>query len=315
MADSKNAKVNVIGIAPKMQGEDPRYGNWFLIDESGNFSLDRTITATIWLVGGGCDGVDGIWNGNRIISQGNPDIDTGTGTSYSGGGGDGGCVFTTMNVSIPKGVTLTSVIAQSNDKIGTSLNVSGALFRCDQPGYVLEYGGKGGELPMAEAKQPWADQSKAKLPDKGQNGVLTPYGYVGSSGGGGAVCNGISNATNGGKGGTGAGGGTSHQTPGTSATNYGCGGGGGAICGNIAKGQKGGKGKQGCIIIAYVIEQPTLIVQKHYKRVCNTHRSCNTDYYSNNSRKTCCSSGNGSNRSPYASDYTDTIRINTNKSK
>lgn len=318
MADNKNVQVTVSGITPAKTGKDAQYGNWFLIDQSGEFSLDKPVTATIWLVGGGCDGTAGIWNGNEIWSTGNPKVNTGTGTSYSGAGGDSGYVFFVMNVEIPKNQTLTSVIAERNNKSGTSLDVSGLILRCNQSGSFYQEGGKGGSIPKADTDQQWADQGKVVLPEKGVDGTNTPYGYVGSSGGGGAVCNGISNATNGGKGGIGAGSGTSHQQPGTNATNYGCGGGGGAVCGNIAGGQLGGLGKQGCIIIAYTIEQKPLIVQKHYKRVCNTHKTCNTDYYSNNSRKTCCGNGGcgcGNSKSANASDYIDTIHIGSSNKK
>lgn len=312
---SNNTQVTVSGIAPARTGKDVQYGNWFLIDQSGDFSIDKSITATIWLVGGGCDGTAGEWNGNDISAIGVPIPNTGTGVSYSGAGGDGGYVFSVMNVNIPKNQTLTSVIAERNNKSGTSLDIGGLVLNCDQSGYTAQYGGEGGSIPQADTDQQWADQSKAVLPGKGENGVNTPYGYVGSSGGGGAVCNGIASATNGGKGGTGAGSGTNHRSPGTSATNYGCGGGGGAICGYVAQGQFGGLGKQGCIIIAYKVDQPTFVIQKHYRRVCNTRKSCNADYYSNSSRTSCCGCGSGNSNGVSVADYTDSIHINTGKVK
>ncbi len=365
MADKNNVEVTVSGIVPSQKGSDPEYGNWFIIDESGEFSVDKNIIATIWIVGGGCDGGSGIWNGNRIDVKttdkktqdgGNiPIPNTGTGTSYSGAGGDGGYVYTLTDVKISKNQTLSSVIAGENNQNGTSLNIGNAVYRCDESGYVPRTGGKGGSLPKADVNELWADQKKVNLPTSGDNGVKTPYGYVGSSGGGGAACNGTSDADNGIIGGEGAGSGTSHRGKGTDAVNYGCGGGGGAFCGRVAvcpteneyieislddvenkesylgypvndedrnnyanyhyKGWfGGGKGKQGCIIIAYTIDptQNTLVVQKHYKKVCNTHKTCKTDYYSNNSHKTCC--GNGSyygscGCSGNKSGYTDTIHI------
>ena len=352
MTNNKNVTVNVSGIVPALSGTDEKNGNWFLIDESGEFSLDRSVTATIWLVGVGCDGERGEWNGNRNETVGDPIINTGTGTSYAGSGGDGGKVFTAYNIKIPKNQKISSIIAQRNDKNGTSINISGSTFKCNQTGYTFQIGGKGGNILKAPENAKWAEQPTTEVSEGningglskgGTNGILTPYGYVGSSGGGGAVCNGISSAVNGNEGGIGAGNGTNHRSAGTDAINYGCGGGGGAICGWVAicptieeyrklvgsnadensylnysyKGwQIGGLGMKGCIIISYIVEQPTLIVQKHYKKVCNTHKTCNTDYYSNNSRKTCCgNTGCGCKTINGNYEYTDTIHIGNKSGK
>lgn len=305
MSDKK-IQVSVSGITPAVSGED-----WFLIDQSGDFSIDHSVIATIWVVGGGCDGTAGIWNGNTVSGDGNPNPNSGTGTSYSGAGGDGGYVFSVMNVKIPKNQTLTSVIAERNDKTGTSLNANGVIYRCNQSGSTYQTGGAEGSIPLPLDGEKWTDQNACITSGSGTNGSNTSYGYVGSSGGGGAVCNGTSNAANGVKGGEGAGDGTNHRAAGSNATHYGCGGGGGAICGWVAKGQSGGLGKKGCIIIAYTVEEPTLVVYKHYKRVCDTNKTCNTDYYSQSSRKTCCGCGNNVN----ASSYTDTIHIGINKTR
>lgn len=306
---SSTGKVTVSGIPLAQEGDD-----WFLIDQSGSFSLDKNIVATIWLVGGGCDGTAGVWNGNEIDSSYEPIPDTGTGISYSGSGGDGGYVLILNNIKIPKNKTFMAVIAESNDKSGTSLDLETVSYKCNQSGSILRAGGKSGSLPLPSAGSQFADQSTAVISTSGLDGIETPYGFVGSSGGGGAVCNGISSASNGVVGGNGAGDGKSHRDAGTDADNYGCGGGGGAICGRIAEGQNGGSGKQGCIIISYVIEESTLVVQKHYKRVCNTKNTYNTDYYSNNSKHSCCSNtecGCGCNDGNTNSDYTDTVRVNT----
>ncbi len=320
MADNENVQVNITGIVPKQQGQDSRYGNWFLIDEDGVFSLDHTVTAVIWLVGGGCDGTAGVWNGNDVDVNLDPIIDTGTGDSYSGAGGDGGCVFTAMNVKIPKGATLSAVIAQANDRIGTSLNIGSTLFKCDQTGCIAQNGGAAGSLPTAPASEAWSDQADAVLSDSGSNGVLTPYGYVGSSGGGGAVCNGISDTANGVQGGEGAGDGTNHRAAGTDAKNYGCGGGGGAVCGRIAEGQLGGKGKQGCIIIAYTVEQKTLVVEQHYTKKVTIKKNCDTKYATSQGSTHCCGGnggcgcGNSSGGLPcsdgvYDANYTDSLDV------
>ena len=319
MADNKNVEVNISGVIPKLKGVDSRYGNWFLIDENGEFSLDHTVAAAIWLVGGGCDGTAGTWNGNQI-SGSTPIPDTGTGTSYSGNGGDGGYVLTVMNVKIPKGQILTSVIAENNDKSGTSLNISGVTYKCNQAGGRFLKGGEGGNLPLPPDGVKYANQDDAELSYAGITGVETPYGYVGSSGGGGAVCNGQVSASNGIEGGIGAGSGTSHRKAGTDATNYGCGGGGGAICGQIAAGQEGGKGKQGCIIIAYTVEQKTLIVERHYTKKCTTTKNCTTNYATSQNSSHCCtnrsSCGCGSSverfhpNGVYSAKYTDSLNIN-----
>lgn len=199
----KFIKAKVSGIDVAESGFHDTWGFWFVIDESGVFTLDHDVIAEFWVVGGGCDGEDGIWNGNELIegTAGNIKLNSGKGTSYSGKGGDGG------------------------------------------------------SIPLPLMGKHYAFQSAAILPKRGTNGMNTPYGYVGSSGGGGAVCNGQANAENGVKGGIGAGNGNKHWDSGSNAQNYGCGGGGGATCGYVAKGQPGGRGKKGCVIVAYRAKQ------------------------------------------------------------
>ncbi len=307
MAGSSNIQVNVSGIVPAVNGD-----NWFLIDKSGDFLLDRSITATIWLVGGGMDGGDGVWNGNNVDTNNEPIVDTGTGDSYGGDGGDGGYVVVIENVKIPKNVTLNSVIATANDKSGTTLTVSADVYSCGTEGYTAKIGGKGGCMPMAAVGEQWTDQALAVMALDGENGVETPYGFVGSSGGGGVACNGKSSVTFGGAGGEGAGRGTDHRSAGTDATNYGCGGGGGAICGRVAEGQVGGKGKPGCIIISYVaVEDKTLVVQKHYTKKVTVKKNCNTNYATSQNGTYCCGNnggcgyGNSSGSSPFSAGVYD----------
>lgn len=289
MAD--NIKVNVSGVIPALTGTDAKFGEWFLIDESGNFSIDTTITATVWIVGGGCDGGNGIWKGNKISPDTKAPIinsSIGDGVSYSGAGGDSGYVYKIGSIEIAKDQILSAVIAEKGDKTGTTFQINGNTYRCNQTGSVFQKGGDGGSLPPPKSGIMWSNESSVVLPTKGTNGMETPYGYVGSSGGGGAACNGRMNADNGIQGGQGAGSGTDHRSNGTNASNYGCGGGGGAFCGNIAycpteqdynelvaaggvmdddyilsnpeksyityqkKGwYYGGEGKKGCIIISY----------------------------------------------------------------
>ncbi len=315
MSENSNVKVAVTGITPVASGDD-----WFVIDKSGTFSVDKDIVASVWLVGGGCDGGAGVWNGNDVDVEHDAIVNTGTGNSYSGDGGDGGYVLLLTNISISGNEDCLSVIAAANDRTGTSLTIKGTTYNCNDRewGSVAQNGGKGGIVPMASEGEQWADQSKVTLSLAGKDGILTPYGYVGSSGGGGAACNGTSDATNGIVGGIGAGSGTNHRDAGTDAANYGCGGGGGAVCGRVAEGFPGGKGKQGCIVVSYVVREKTLVVQKHYKRVCNTHKTCNTDYYSSNSRHSCCGTDSGScgcglgNTSGSGNSqeiYTDTVHV------
>ena len=355
MTDNKNVKVNVSGIVPALSGTDEKNGNWFLIDKSGEFSLDRSVTATIWLVGGGCDGEKGYWNddsGRQYTadrSQGAvlEDDDPNKGVKLAGGksgkGGDGGYVIVMNNIKIPAKTSLPTVIAERNDQTGTSLSINGITYKCNQNGSFCKKGGSGGWVPsLAEAEEngweKFADGREDVINKNlvvrekgGENGVATPctvtetiHGndvstcYVGSSGSGGAACNGGTDAEPSGAAGEGAGSGESHRSPGTDAIGYGCGGGGGATCGNYQAqtGRYGGYGKKGCIIVQYVVEQPTLVVQKHYKKVCNTHKTCNTDYYSNNSHKTCCgNTGCGCKSVNGNYEYTDTIHIGSKSGK
>ena len=57
--------IFISGIAPALQGD-----NWFLIDKSGEFTLNTTVMAEIWLVGGGMDGTDGFTDNRGIFHGG-----------------------------------------------------------------------------------------------------------------------------------------------------------------------------------------------------------------------------------------------------
>lgn len=294
---NENIQVTVSGIEPVASGKD-----WFAIDETGTFTIDRDIVATIWLVGGGCNGEHGTWTEDTFTATG-------------GKGGDSGYVSTLSNIKITKNSDCNAVIAEVDDKSGTTLEIDGNLLSCDRAGHTSTIGGSGSYIVGDGIGSTYKD---IKEPTNGQTGVATPYQVVGSSGGGAMACDGHNHRTKQGSGGTGAGTGGGHRENGTNAINHGCGGGGGDGCGAVQTGHDGGTGTKGCIIVSYTVieEPPTLIVQKHYKRVCNTHRTCSTDYYSNNSRKTCCGGcGCGSSNSAYASDYTDTIHIGSGKVK
>lgn len=293
---NKNTQVTVSGITPVASDE-----GWFAIDKSGTFSIDRNINATVYLVGGGCYGEAGTWN-------------EGTQTATGGKGGDGGYVYAVSNVKIMKNIACDTIIAEAGDKSGTMLEIGDVLLSCDQSGYTSTTGGSGSKITGTLENGQYGYTDK-KEPEDGTLGVPTPYQVVGSSGGGAMSCTGHNLRTGQGNGGTGAGKGGGHQEKGNNATNHGCGGGGGDGCGAVAKGNDGGEGMKGCIIVVYTIEEqpPTLIVQKHYRRVCNTRKTCNTDYYSNNSHKSCC--GCGGSKSANAADYTDAIHISSGKVK
>lgn len=287
--DDLAERVVVSGITPVAEGDD-----WFCLDTSGSFSVDKTIIATIWVVGGGCDGGDGNWISYEPIlgSDGYWHIKpgTGSGTSYAGNGGDGGYVHVIDKIKIKKNIDNTLVVAEVNDMDGTSVTINGATYSCNDTPYIARKGGKGGGVQ---------NDGLIIQPTNGAGGMKTPYQAVGSSGGGGLSCNGFNITADDGNvsinslGGEGAGDGSAHRDPGSPAVNYGCGGGGGCICGhNDAvphnNAWEGGKGKKGCIIVQYVIYQKTLTVDRDYDKTCDTHKSCTTDYAStSNSSRHC----------------------------
>lgn len=230
------------GIQPVKKGGN---GNrrWFVIADSGTFSIDKNITADIWLVGGGCNGGDGEWIESEY-------------TALGAIGGDGGYVSTYTGINLKADEDNISIIAFANDKSGTSLTALGNTYVCDELGHTQTKGGQGSSLTGDGTGKRYTINQK---PGDGISGVSTPYGYVGSSGGGGMACDGHNNRTDNGKGGTGAGNGGAHRQEGADAQNYGCGGGGGDGCGAVKKGNVGGNGVQGCIIVQYTIDDEEYI--------------------------------------------------------
>ncbi len=225
--------LNVSGLVPALTGE-----NWFLFDKSGVFSVDKNISVTLYLVGGGCDGGDG-FNDFGIVHGGN--------------GGNGGKTVKLNGFRLKSDVEYKITVADVNDISGTSIVINGDSYSCGRQGCVYKIGGIGGVQTI---------YGTASNPQNGGNGVLTPYGYVGSSGSGGVACSerGFTNMS---YGGAGAGGALRHFHPKytpivniplwreNNALNYGCGGGGNTFCsvhGNIAPKSKG---KQGCVIIEW----------------------------------------------------------------
>lgn len=255
--------LSVSGITPKYNK-----GNWLLIDrdslggETGEFDLNVPEGATVrmYLVGGGCDGA-------KWYAQ------TSSGNSYSWdvnasvcepGGGGGYVLIKELNLSGTNHLNVS--IADANVTNGTVANIDGSVYHCNDTG-----SSKTRAVKSAASAKNQDGTTRYEPAQNGTTGVNTPYGYVGSSGGGGGSDNMKAEAMksrNGGKGGNGAGNGGSAElkpaTNGTNATNYGCGGGGGAskhysysVVGAIDRTEPG-KGMPGCIIfeIAEIAEAP-----------------------------------------------------------
>lgn len=206
-------------------GED-----WLLFDKSGDYSLemDDDVTFTAYIVGGGSDGKDGIYYNK---------------TAYGGDGGRGGLVSIVRDIKVSKGIADIIVkIGERGEYSGTSVVINNYEYGCDGLGSKANAGGFQGI----------SGRHGFRNAGNGTNGVETPFGFVGSSGGGGAAyCNDSTSSR--GKGGLygGNGGGIANgkASPGDKATGYGCGGGGGAAA--PTSWCHGGKGKRGCVIITW----------------------------------------------------------------
>ncbi len=204
--------------------------NWLLFDKAGEYSLtmDEDVTLKIYMVGGGSDGKDGVYY-NR--------------TAYGGDGGRGGCYNIVSGIEIPQGQMYVTVkIGERGDFGGTSVVINSNEYCCSDSGTGFNDGGYQGI----------SGKYAFRHAGNGGNGVETPFGYIGSSGGGGAAyCN--SQTFGHGKGGLYAGNGgkivNGKSSPGNNAVGYGCGGGGGAAA--TTSWCKGGKGKRGCVIITW----------------------------------------------------------------
>ncbi len=204
--------------------------NWLLFDKSGDYSLtmDSDVVFTAYLAGGGSDGENGIYYNK---------------TAYGGNGGSGGSVAIIRDIKVSAGeLDITVMIGSAGDSNGTSVIINNNEYTCNDSGCETNDGGFQGI----------SGKHGHKNAGNGSNGIETPFGYIGSSGGGGAAyCN---NSNSGyGKGGLNAGNGgkivNGKSTPGDKATGYGCGGGGGAA--SSVSWCKGGKGKQGCVILTW----------------------------------------------------------------
>lgn len=325
MADTEpylKGKVTVSGIVPAFSGDD-----WFLIDKSGEFILNKDVIATVWLVGGGCDGEDGTWEGYIAPIAGcdsegfyvNTVSRNHTGDTQfrrGGYGGDGGCVSVFNKFEIPANSVSRITVAEPNDRTGTTAIIYGTNYYCNCAGCTSKTGGHYAKVG-ADKLRPLFNSSE------GLDGVPTPYGMVGSSGGGGMACDGRDHATpkNLSIGGDGAGSSTDHRHVAESATHYGCGGGGGGTCGWLGNrngaGIPGGKGMGGCIIVQYKIIEKKLNVDKKYNYTYDINKTCDTDYNSNSSHSCCCKDELSGNKCGYnkksddsSADYIDSIKIN-----
>lgn len=224
----------ISGLQPKITGGEWELGEkWLLFDTSGTFSIDKDITANIYLVGGGCTGGRGSRDSVNFALGGN--------------GGDGGYVYCAQNVKISKNTDCNITVANAVDKAGTSIEIEDLILNCGNTGYFSATGGNGGSVYRGSSG------TSKRNASNGYNGVITPYGYVGSSGGGGGAYYSVTSATYG-TGGTGAGSGGDFNS-GKTATNYGCGGGGGGCNGNVTSANyAGGAGVKGCVIICIIKE-------------------------------------------------------------
>lgn len=122
----------ILGLQPvQTGGKWERGDSWFLFDESGTFSIDKDIRTRIYLVGGGEKGEQGSVNAPSYLAKG-------------GKGGDGGYVSPELKITIPRNTDCVVNVAATNDQSGTSLSISGNVFKCDIEGSIKRKGGYGG---------------------------------------------------------------------------------------------------------------------------------------------------------------------------
>lgn len=206
--------LSISGIETAASGD-----SWFLIDKSGTFTLETLPYAKvrIYLVGGGRDGAEYDEDGRALGCQ-------------------GGSVLI-KDVMITGSANCQAFIASTGLPSSTSLKIGEDVYKCDDEGRVWRKPTSSGSIRT--------DDNGITNAENGANGVNTPYGYVGSTGGGGGTYSkGI--PVYAGKGGIGAGDGGEAGEDGTDAANYGCGGGGAGL------NAEGGKGRGGCIIFEII---------------------------------------------------------------
>lgn len=165
--------VGLDGIKPAISGK-----NWYLIDKSCDFSLRTPVGAKInmYLVGGGSDG--GTWNVTPNANNKSFAVST--------SGGKGGCVSKKSITTSSGTLNFRAKVADRNDNTGTTLSVDGSTYRCNDTGCFQTDNVKGNTMTQSSGSSVIYNDDA----ENGVNGFETPYGYVGSSGGGGAACGG-----------------------------------------------------------------------------------------------------------------------------
>lgn len=159
----------ITGVKPAHSG-----GNWFLIDRDCDFTLKTPIGSKVnmYLVGGGCDGGD--WTA----------APTDKNKSFAVGqsGGEGGYFLKRSLTSSSGMLECHAKIAPKNQVAGTSLKVNGTTYKCNDVGSEKRGKVSNGSMTQVGDKVEYSDGAN------GTNGFETPYGLVGSSGGGGVAC-------------------------------------------------------------------------------------------------------------------------------
>lgn len=248
-----------ISINPAVQT-----ASYMLIDKSASFNLTipQGHSAKVYLIGGGFNGEAG------------HSFDTTGGSMGKGGkGGNGG---TCKVISIGSG-THSCITSIGGIAANTSVKIGNNTYNSNDSGYTQTVGGDGGT-------------SKHQDGYVGKDGIATPIGVAGSSGGGGGCGTGTASTITdrendcivpdpndlgyGVAGGTGAGYGgngayryddedeygetyrvyetAEHGGPASKYGNGGGGGGGGHASGNLQHGGSGGAGSQGCAIFELI---------------------------------------------------------------
>ncbi len=229
--------INIIGISPVINKD-----NWFLIDKSCKFTLKslRDVKLNVYLVGGGEDGAEWFYVDSGA-NWGKYDIETKS---------RGGCVCV-KQIYITGDTQCQTIVAERNNPMGTSVKIGNDIYKCTDEGYIQRKASVNGKANI--------DGSESYNGENGANGVKTPYGYVGSSGGGGgdySFYNSHMVTVYAGEGGVGAGNGGEVKQDGTNAVNYGCGGGSAGFGGFTELGDEvkthAGHGMGGCVIFEIV---------------------------------------------------------------
>ncbi|MCM1275756.1 MAG: hypothetical protein NC299_10390 [Lachnospiraceae bacterium] len=163
--------IGISGVTPAASG-----GNWYLIDKSCDFSLKTPVGAKVnmYLVGGGSDG------GSYKVTPNSSNQSFATPTN----GGQGGCFIKKSLTSSDGQLKFRAKVAQRNDNTDTTLSVNGNTYKCNDSGYSQRGSVKGNTMTQSSGKSVVYNDNA----QNGANGFETPYGYVASSGGGGAAC-------------------------------------------------------------------------------------------------------------------------------